>query len=268
MTETTTSKGAFGDLATHLAGIQRALLSVAKALESQVDADTSATVQSQLEWAASHIYEAVLELTGPGDLTGGTLMPSPVRRALPEQSSDLRQGLKGHSQAVAIPEILGFVSSLRKNGVLRINSRDECFLIQLELGKVVYAQGDNPPQGQLLGEVLVSQGAITREALDKALARESNDPERLGQSLLTEGLVTKDALCIALAFQVQLMFHRMYVSEDSVFQFDEGLEIMQPGDIRLNVTSLLLESARSQDEQARDSEAGLSSQSPPAPLPS
>jgi len=86
--------------------------------------------------------------------------------------------------------------------------------------------------------------------------------------LLAEGLVTKDALCIALAFQVQLMFHRMYVSDDSVFQFDEGLEIVQPEDIRLNVTSLLLESARSTDEQARDSEAALSSGDPPAPLPS
>ncbi len=194
-------------------------------------------------------------------------MPSPVRRPLPEQSDDLRQGLKGHSQAVAIPEILGFVSSLRKNGVLRINSRDECFLIQLEQGKVVYAQGDNPPQGQLLGEILVSQGAITREDLDRALLPDSNEPKKLGTSLLAEGLVTKEALCIALAFQIQLMFHRMYVSEDSVFQFDEGLEIMQPGDIRLNVTSLLLESARSQDEQARDNEAGLSSEAPPASLP-
>ena len=93
MSETTTTNSAFGDLATHLAGIQRALLSVAKALESQVDEDTSATVQSQLEWAASHIYEAVLELTGPEDLTGGTLMPSPVRRALPEQRHRQVRGL-------------------------------------------------------------------------------------------------------------------------------------------------------------------------------
>ena len=85
-------------------------------------------------------------------------MPSPVRRPVPEQGDDLRQGLKGKSQAVAIPEILGFVSSLRKNGVLRINSRDECFLIQLEQGKVVYAQGDNPPQGQLLGEIVGRSG--------------------------------------------------------------------------------------------------------------
>jgi len=237
-------------LATHLRGIQEALLSVAHQMPATPESpERDRVVRSQLEWAASHLFEAVREL----------VLVEPAQASAADDASamtaastvQVMQGLKGHSEAIAIPEVLGFISSLRKSGVLRVHSRDESFLVELDQGAVVYAQGDNPPSGTLLGEILVTQGALTGVQLEEVLDRESGaNSQVLGKRLLEEGLISRQALCIGLAFQVQMLFHRMYGAEDAVFQFDEGVQILEPRDIRLNVTSLLLESARTSDERA------------------
>ena len=73
----------------------------------------------------------------------------------------------------------------------------------------------------------------------------------LGETLLAAGRVTRKALTIALSYQVQTIFHRVFAAEDAVFQFDEGVSLRTPADVRLNVTTLLLESARSSDEGLR-----------------
>jgi hypothetical protein len=161
------------------------------------------------------------------------------------------EGLRGHTRAVTVPEILGFVASIRKSGVLRVRTRDEAFRIDLEQGSVVYAQGDKPPHGQLLGQILVAQGALSQERLDRVVESEAQNVDFLGEVLLRRGLVTREALCIALTYQVQGLFHRLFDAEDAVFQFDEGAHTPRTQDIHLNVTTLLLESARSSDENLR-----------------
>ena len=45
----------------------------------------------------------------------------------------------------------------------------------------------------LLGELLLQQGALTREGLQSALTRQRETGERLGRILLDMGLVTEDA---------------------------------------------------------------------------
>ena len=234
-------------LACHLEGIHEALRALAAHLQT---GRTELVVRSQLEWSVSHLYQAIREIRGTGPLEPKPL--EPVGQPLSAFEGSLMEGLRGHSQSVAIPEILGFVSSIRKSGVLRVNSNNEAFLIHLEDGSVVYAQGDNPPKGQLLGEILVAQGALTQDELDSVVDRDPVTNDVLGRTLIRKGVVTKEALCIALAFQVQCLFHRVFQAEGAIFQFDEGGLPLSGDDIRLNVTSLLLESARSTDEETRD----------------
>lgn len=241
-------------LASRLEGIHEAL----KALSTHLRTGrTELVVRSQLEWSVSHLYQAIREIRGTGPLKPAAVVPPPDQKPAAFEGN-LMEGLRGHSQAVTVPEILGFVASIRKSGVLRINSPDEAFLIHLRDGQVVYAQGDNPPKGQLLGEILVAQGATTQEEIERVVERDPVTKDVLGRAMLKLGLVTKEALCIALAFQVQCLFHRLFQVEGAVFQFDEGTPPVQADDIRLNVTSLLLESARSTDEGERDGRERLS----------
>lgn len=212
------------------------------------DADAAALAR-QLQWASVHL-EAALDLLGERHGTTGR-PPDPLA---PAESSDpplvldFSEGLRGHTQSITIPELLGFIASLRKSGTLVVHGSDENFLIELKDGAVVYAQGDNAPAGLLLGEILVAQGALDSERLLEYL---DGHPERmgvLGNSLLEAGLITEESLRIALSFQVQHLFHRLFVQEDAWFQFEEGVHRIDSEDIRLNVQKLLLESARIRDE--------------------
>lgn len=230
-------------LGVHLEGIHNALLSLA--LHMQQD-DAARDVRSRLEWAASHLRAAIRELDGELEHEGAAEddhgVPGDGARA------SLMEGLRGHTQAISIPEVLGFVASLRKSGVLRVKTPAEAFLIQLDQGEVIHAVGDNPPSGELLGEILIARGQLTILGLEEVLAGGVDEAAMLGTALVRSGKVSAEHLRSALAHQVQSIFHRVFNADDSVFQFDEGAALRVPAEIRLNVTTLLLESARSSDE--------------------
>jgi hypothetical protein len=159
-------------------------------------------------------------------------------------------GLYGHSSTIAVPEILGFLSTLRKTGTMRLANDREGYRIRFEEGTVVYAHSEHPPEGLLLGEILVQQGAIEAEAMASFLARNKNTRALFGATLLREGLVTPDALRLAVAYQAQRIFNRAYLIVDAHYWFEPSATAPLYGQRGINVTHLLLESARSQDETA------------------
>lgn len=231
----------------HLEGIYGALRSLAKHLERR---EGAAVVRSQLQWAASHLSQAVREIQGGHHREDGTGDgPEAVRRG-PSMDGGLMDGLRGTTRSITLSEILGFIATLRKSGVLRVSTASESFLVQLSEGHVVYAQADSPPAGQRLGEILLARGALTRAALEREMRERSDPDEILGRRLVARGVVTREDLKIALAFQIQCIFHRLFHARGALFQFDENVTAVRTDDVRLNVTSLLLESARSSDELA------------------
>mgnify|MGYP000479426198 CR=1 FL=1 len=72
--------------------------------------------------------------------------------------------------------------------------------------------------------------------------------EVLGGWLVREGLIAPQDLTAALARQGQMIVDRMFGSLDAVWQFEEGVRMVDSVDVKLNVIQLLLESARASDE--------------------
>lgn len=246
------SESEFDSLGRHLEGIHDALRSVVQHLAQRSDAGP---VKKQLEWAANHIGQAIREIQGAGAEPLGSAPASaePVRHApLLDGRDGLMDGLRGTTRSITLSEILGFIATLRKSGVLRVSTGAEAFVVQLAEGHVVFAQSDAPPPGQRLGEILSALGALGPEASARLAAGRGLPEGLLGQRLVLEGLLSQEALRHALSYQIQCIFHRLFHSRGALFQFDEGVSVISPDDVRLNVTSLLLESARSSDEHARD----------------
>ena len=251
-------------LASRLAGVRESFLTVIHTLEGlALTEGPASTVQHQLKWASAHVQAAVLALCskdGAAAIEQPPVLPRPrtaggSKGADPiaaVDSLDFSQGLRGHTQSISIAEILGFIASLRKSGTLVVHAAEEDFLIELLDGNVIYAQGDHPPPGLLLGEILVAQGAVLQEELDEFLEEEPTDEQILGTALLEDGVITREALRIALSYQVQHLFFRMTREQDAYFQFEEDIHRINSDDILLNVQMLLLESARTQDEQDAD----------------
>ena len=79
--------------------------------------------------------------------------------------------------------------------------------------------------------------------------RHGNSTQKLGEALQKEELVTSAQLRSALEYQIQQLFHRLFTAEGSQFFFtDMDVRPSDANKLRLNVTSLLLESARVLDE--------------------
>lgn len=167
--------------------------------------------------------------------------------------------MSGRSSAVTASEILGFLSSLRKSGMLWVETEQETFLVQLHAGAVVYAHGDLPPQGQRLGEILVKDGALSQARLEAALEAAGDERTVLGTYLVREQVISPGALSCALARQAQMIFDRMFEADDAEWQFEAGTRLVDSEDMRLNVIQLLLESARVNDEHRRllETQVGL-----------
>ena len=156
----------------------------------------------------------------------------------------------GHSRAIGITEALEFLSFYQKTGLLHVATTGENFVLQLDKGEVVHAASDNSPPGLRLGEILVMQGALTAETLRELLNKGSK--RRLGEMLQEDDLVDKRDLRRALEYQVQQLFTRLFSADETYFVFREGAIETSDGRLRMSVTSLLLESASSVDEQGAD----------------
>ena len=153
--------------------------------------------------------------------------------------------LRVYGQFVPAPDLIGFLSTYHRTGILEAEAPGELFVVEFEEGDIVHAQSDHMPDGQRLGDILVSRGDITREALEQA-RRES--PGRLGEILMKRGLVAKEQLLAALQVQIQLLFNRMFEAPTTRFTFWGGPPLHADEKLRLNATSLLLEGARVADE--------------------
>ena len=157
--------------------------------------------------------------------------------------------LRGSNRGLPIVTILELLGAQGKSGTLRITTESETLSFEMRRGDIVRTSTDCPPADQLLGSILVDQGAVTREALDAFLAQHADATVRIGEALEEEEFVTRAQLRRALETQVQNCFHRVFAAEDATYFFYESDDsAAEQPDVEFNVTTLLLESARVSDE--------------------
>ena len=159
-----------------------------------------------------------------------------------------REGLQGNSWTIPIPELIGFLATGRKSGVLWVHDPHETFLLELRNGRLAHATSDRTPVGERLGEVLIDQGTLTERTLQDFLQHYTKSQGMLGDALKDAGLITARDLERALAAQVQHLFLRLLRAKNAIFRFEEGMQLLIAQHVELNITQLLLESARAHDE--------------------
>ena len=153
----------------------------------------------------------------------------------------------GNTDALSIPELIGFFQLQAKTGVLTIKGSREEFTLEYQRGELMHVASSASPHGERLGETLVRLGYVTNEQLEELLAKNTG-PERLGEALRRGDVISDEAVSEALQSQVQSIFHRLCGMSGCSFAFREGLQGEPQARARYNVTRLLLESARRRDE--------------------
>jgi hypothetical protein len=152
----------------------------------------------------------------------------------------------------AASELIDLFSSHQKTGMLEIESSSGMFVLEFELGHIVHAQHDRTPEGERMGDILVAQGAIDRETMERA--RKNSVGGRVGEVLIGQGLVNNETLLAGLRTQIQLLFNRIFEASILSATFWGGPPIHAEKTMCLNATALLLEGARASDEKSRTSE--------------
>jgi hypothetical protein len=154
--------------------------------------------------------------------------------------------LQGTSRSVPIQDLLCFLATGKKSGVLRVHAGEELFLLQLDQGAVVYAAGDRPPAGESLGELLAAQGVDSTEILGNLPG--STGGAWVDKNLVGTSWISREPLVGAIQQQTRLSVFRLCAARESSFRFYEGAEIENVVPVRQNAMELLLEYSRALDE--------------------
>ena len=238
----------------------------ALSLQSLLDAHGfTSTFQGQLVKAAENLKAAAetLEL-----VTANAPLPSETSRAsligsiamavqwvgigdgpLGERGNAAR--FTGTTLATPLADILSFLSTLQKTGILWVDTLRESCQIELAEGNVTYVSSDNPPPGERLGEILVHQGTITTRQLDRLLHSYASSFGMFGKELVSNGVITQEQLQRALSQQIRGIFLRLFSADIATYQFAQGIQLVADPDMRRNVTRLIVECVQWADEMAR-----------------
>ncbi len=150
---------------------------------------------------------------------------------VPARSDQPRAWFAGSLAALTLPEVVQFVFSSLKTGVLLLAFGEEDLSraedpeqlrrrsIYFKDGQVVFASSSDPTER--LGPVLAASGFVPEEELERC-ARHMKSGRPLGQVLVDEGVLTAGQLYEAITVQVKEIFLACFLETAGEFAFVEG----------------------------------------------
>jgi hypothetical protein len=175
--------------------------------------------------------------------------------------------LCGASPAIGLECLLGFLGSMRKTGVVRARADGTDYMISVVRGDVVHGVCAPRPEAELLGSLLLARGAIGSAALTRFVETCGSSPSRIVEALNGEELVSTAVLREVLAEQMQKLVDRLLAAQSAEWCFHEGEATLCYVNLRVNVNRMLLESARSHDQEGAHAVTAGASTPEPEPEP-
>ncbi|HET9949331.1 MAG TPA: DUF4388 domain-containing protein [Longimicrobiales bacterium] len=157
--------------------------------------------------------------------------------------------IEGALQDVSLADICQLLGMGMKTGCLSITDRSNFGYIYFEKGRVIYASVLN--RKDRLGELLVRNHVITRKALSEAMEEQAKSKgRRLGQILVDQGSISQEELQKYVQLQIEEAVYHLFTWSQGSFHFDpdqmpdeEGLYL-----VSIPAEALLMEGARRVDE--------------------
>lgn len=149
--------------------------------------------------------------------------------------------------AFSVAEVLEVLAFTRKTGTIRIWTPEECVRIDVRNGHVVDLESDNAPIGYRLGEILVSQGAITSRELEEYLATSADTGMRIGRGMRSVGLINRKKICVALRHQLIYAMARTLLSEQVTVEFGPRENPFGSVDLYVDLHTALIEATATAD---------------------
>ncbi len=171
-------------------------------------------------------------------------------------------GIEGNLQTMALPDIFQWLANGRYTGTLLVSNGGVVKSIFFRGGEIVSCNSTNPKE--FLGHFLVSHGMIGEDGLAAAIGEQERSGDLLGNVLVEQGAISTGQLEKMLALKAEESIFELFQWEEGQFRFvADELPAYEMVPISLNVTSLTLEGIRRLDEWKRIREVISSAQSVP-----
>jgi hypothetical protein len=158
--------------------------------------------------------------------------------------------LRGELSTMPLPDLLQWLASAGKTGMLRVERKKLRRWIQFEDGRVVGCSSDDPPQR--LGQFLLSRELITPEQLRQALTMQEGSGRHLGMTLVDLGYLSRESLAKHLEAKAEETIYSIFDWTDGLFCFEPAA---QPNKnvfaVNLQVPDILLRGMKRFDDMQR-----------------
>jgi hypothetical protein len=158
--------------------------------------------------------------------------------------------LDGDLSRFEVPDLLTFLSTARRTGVLVLERKDQETKLFLREGKPVFASSSR--EDLRFGGTLVRLGRLTADALPPLLRKRERARRRLGQVLLAERLISEADLASMLKVQVSDVIFDTFAWKEGAFAFWD--RVPPPPNLvhlEMDFQSLLMEGVRRLDVRSR-----------------
>jgi hypothetical protein len=158
--------------------------------------------------------------------------------------------LAGTLKDFGLPDIVQLIGLQRKTGTLHLKTHGESVKVIFEGGNIVAAESSMARPSDRIGNALVTQGAITKEQLDQALAVQKQTMQRLGHVLISENIVAEDHLRKAVEAQLFQVVFRLFRWREGEYNFETQatVDYERTGAVSLGADFVLMEGIRMVDE--------------------
>lgn len=155
--------------------------------------------------------------------------------------------LQGDVSAFRLPDVLTFLSTVRKSGMLTLRNGDRHASLYFADGALVHA-GTNQEQFRL-GSVLLRRKKISREERDRIDALMQRDGGRFGELAVQERVLTEGQLRDFLKVQVSEIVYDTFVWDRGTFAFEQSTALPAHAvTISVDLPNLIMEGARRIEE--------------------
>jgi uncharacterized protein DUF4388 len=158
--------------------------------------------------------------------------------------------LTGHLATMSLPDLLQWAGRAGKTGSLALR-RDQLHKRILFLDGAIVGSSSNDPR-DYLGQVLLSEGAITETQLKEAIEEQKRSGTMLGMLLVRQGVVSEARVATILRQKAEETVYSLFLWDDADFEFADGQR--PPADqvvITISVEGVLMEGLRRYDTSRR-----------------
>ena len=128
--------------------------------------------------------------------------------------------LKGTLRDFGISDIFQLIQQQQKAGILRMSDKETEVRVLFDAGKIVGAESTGTKQQkEPLGVLLVRAGLVKAEKLDAALATQQKTLRKLGDILIADGAISREDLKSFLALQTRETINRLFRWRNGEYEF-------------------------------------------------